>query len=168
MMPIQLTPDEKDRIAKKIKSYLSDNPNCRVGWAVEIVTGQKIPTTPANLNAISATVILDRRYKRDRSVVPSDDWDITLNPDFSEPKSNPFISYKDIAIWVFGVFGGVVSMLIYDGITSKNGGKNEQVTEPTKTEIEQWRQQSDSVPPADSTHTKNDQADSLDNNLKVK
>ena len=99
-----------------------------------------------------------RSYRRTRDIT---DWTITLNPEYTEPK---FITYRDIVIWVFGVIGGVASMLIYDSITSNNGDKNKQGIESTQTGTEQQRQQSESVSTADSTEIKIVPADSSKTN----
>jgi len=106
---------DAEKIVYLIKGHVDNYDNCRVGWACEEVLKQKQQNHYHN--KISAKVIQDQRYIRERDNQWPNDWNILKNPNYKPEKEekwnqrNPVL-YDFIKISGGAIIGAIVTYLL--------------------------------------------------------
>ena len=87
-MALELTHEQRTGVITLIKDHIAEHGNCRIGWAMRKVAGEKFEKSIHLKEKIANTIIQSGEYIKEESAVAEKDWNILINS-----------QYKPMATW---------------------------------------------------------------------
>lgn len=110
-MALELTGEQRSKIISLIKRHVAEHGNCRVGWAIGQVAGEKFGNSVHLKEKIVNTIIQSGKYIKEQSGVrPNDNWNILINPQY---RPFPFNKWTAIIGLILGVVGAAVAIFTW-------------------------------------------------------
>src|ERR1044071_3419771 len=75
-MALELTNEQRSKVISLIKRHISEHGNCRVGWALRQVAGEKFENSIHNKEKIANRIIQSGEYIKEESAQAEKDWNI--------------------------------------------------------------------------------------------
>ena len=88
-MALQLTGEQRGKVISLITRHISEQGNCRVGWAIGEVAGKEFGKSIHLKEKIANIMIQSGEYIKEESAIADKDWNILINP-----------QYKPMATWL--------------------------------------------------------------------
>jgi len=87
-MALELTKEQRSKVAKLIKDHIAQHGNCRVGWALRGGAGAEFENSIHIREKIANTVIQSGKYSKEDSAQVRGDWNIFINPQYKIVRFN--------------------------------------------------------------------------------
>jgi hypothetical protein len=81
-MALELTGEQRSKVISLIKRIVAEQGNCRVGWALREIAGEKFENSIHLKEKIANTIRQSGKYIKEESAVAEKDWNILLNPQY--------------------------------------------------------------------------------------
>ncbi|GAB6283621.1 MAG: hypothetical protein STSR0008_24050 [Ignavibacterium sp.] len=126
-MSLILDKEQRDKILQLIKGHINEHGNCRVGWAIKEIAGQKYEKSIHNLEKIANTIIQSGEYIKESSKQVEGDWNILINPQYKKDtwiNKHP-IMFEVVKSLITAIFAIIVSVILSILIIDKSENPKE-------------------------------------------
>ncbi|GAB6283254.1 MAG: hypothetical protein STSR0008_20140 [Ignavibacterium sp.] len=113
-MSLILDKEQRDKILQLIKEHINEHGNCRVGWAIKEIAGQKYERSIPNREKIANTIIQSGEYIKEPSKQVEGDWNILINPQYIKVawiNKHP-IMFEVVKGLITAIFAIIVSVIL--------------------------------------------------------
>ena len=108
---MELTQDQKFKVIQLIKIHIKEEGNCRVGWAIKIVTGEKFEHSIHNIEKIANTLIQSGKYLKEISKQKENDYNIFKNPQYKLRRFNIITVIINIILTIIIILTAIFELL---------------------------------------------------------
>lgn len=106
---MELTIEQTEETLNLIKKHVNEKGNCRVGWAMSQIAGQKFENSLHNMEKVANRIISTGKYLKEPSMQKPGDLNILKNPQYRLTQFNTITVVINIIIAI------ISAVLLYIG-----------------------------------------------------
>jgi len=107
-MALEPTGEQRSKVISLIKRHISEQGNCRVGWALRQVAGEKFENSIHLKEKIANTMIQSGKYIKEESAQPEKDWNILVNPQYKMTQLQKWAVIISLILGIIGTAAAVI------------------------------------------------------------
>jgi hypothetical protein len=109
-MALELTHEQRTGVITLIKDHIAEHGNCRIGWAMREVAGEKFEKSIHLKEKIANTIIQSGEYIKEESAQADKDWNILVNPQYKLVQFNKWTVIINIILCIITATAAIIAI----------------------------------------------------------
>ena len=109
-MALELTGEQRSKVIRLIEDHVAEQGNCRVGWAIGKIAGEKFGKSIHLKEKIANIMIQRGEYIKEESAVAENDWNILINPQYKLVRFNKRTVMINVILSIISAVAAVIAI----------------------------------------------------------